>query len=129
MPPLKSLQGVPIYITGDGGPKVVAALQRRQGFPLRTEMLLATKAGAMAAKPVIAAAAPVLTGATKKSVKARQLRRAVGHIVQPTIWYRHFVIGGTKRGVKPNPWVARAVPAARVVAKAAFDRTLKAVVK
>ena len=69
-------------------------------------------AGAKALKPYVVREAPRgATGKLKRSVSARKAKRNLpAAIVSPrpsVAFYRHFVIGGTKRGVSPNPFVAR----------------------
>ena len=59
------------------------------------------------------AAAPKRTGKLAKSIKATRAKRQdkPGAIVGPRIWYRHFPIKGTKRGVPSNPFVTRTAEA------------------
>jgi hypothetical protein len=55
--------------------------------------------------------APKRTGKMARSVRATRLTRqdAPGAAVGPRIWYRHFPIRGTRRGVQPNDFVGRGV--------------------
>lgn len=115
-----------VTITVSGQDKVIADLSRRSGPQLAATLKKATRAAATAAKPFIAAAAPVATGATKRSVSVRGSRGVVGASVGPRIWRRHFEIVGTSRGIRPNPWVARGAAAGSTAARAAMQVVVKA---
>lgn len=114
-----------ITITVSGQDKVLADLSRRSGPQLNATLRKATRAAATAAKPFIAAAAPVRTGKTRQSVSVRASRGSVGASVGPRIWYRHFPIVGTSRGIRPNPWVARGAVAGGAAARAAMQAVVK----
>lgn len=101
-----------------GNDRVQAAVRRRSAPALTATAVKANEAAVQAIQPFIAAEAPYLTGATQRSVKI--LDHGMSARVGPTTWYKHFVIGGTKRGVKPNPWVGRGARKGRPAAKAAF---------
>lgn len=117
---------VQIIVTTSGGPKIEAAMSRRSGPRLYATTLKAAKAAGNVAKPIIQSQAPIgPTKATFRSVKVKNLRREVGVYVGPKVWYRHFVIGGTSRGIAPNPWVARGTALASRPAKAAFEAAMK----
>jgi len=117
-----------IKIAVKGLVKAQQRLDRRKDAELNRA---AGKATVIAARGLVApmrAQAPVRTGATRKSVKVTRARRGdkPGAIVGPRTWYRHFPIGGTKRGVTPNPWVARAAIANLANTKRAFFAALRA---
>jgi hypothetical protein len=118
---------VTIIVTGEE--KIIADLSRRSGPQLASTLRKATRAGATAAKPFIAAASPVRTGKTRKSVSVRGSKQGIGASVGPRIWYRHFQIVGTKRGIRPNPWVARGAAAGASAAKAVMETITKADVR
>lgn len=109
-----------------GTEKIQADLMRRSGPQLASTLRKATRAGATAARPFIAAMAPVRTGATRSSVNVRSLRSGIGASVGPRIWYRHFPIVGTNRGIRANPWVARGAAAADAAAKRVMETLVKA---
>lgn len=114
----------------------------------------ATTAGARALKPFVKAAAPVQTGRLRKSVSAHQARRQrPAAIVEPTAFYRHMVIGGTKdhgpkkasvmvfkgehgtvftrhvRGTKPRPFVDEGFAAGEAAMNAAIDKVIDEALK
>ncbi len=88
-------------------------LDRYHGPQLDRSLGRATLVAARTLVGPMRAAAPVRSGKLRKSVKATRASRGdkPGAIVGPRIWYRHFVIGGTKRGVKANPFVTRVADA------------------
>jgi hypothetical protein len=95
----------------EGLDKVRARLQRFERRALDQKLTQATRAGAVMLVPYIRDEAPVgRTGLLRRSVRAAATKREKpGAFVGPSkrAWYRHFVIGGTKRGVRGNPFVAR----------------------
>ena len=100
-----------ITVRAEGIPKAQARLGRISDPQLRRTLGRATVAGARVLVPVMRSQAPRRTGFTAKEVRVQRARRedAPGAIVGPSrkVWYRHFPIGGTRRGVKPKPWVIR----------------------
>ncbi len=88
-------------------------LDRYHGPQLDRALGKATLNAARSLVGPMRAAAPVRSGALRKSVKATRASKGdkPGAIVGPRIWYRHFVIGGTKRGVSANPFVTRVADA------------------
>ena len=114
-----------VTITATGQAPIQAALSRRSGIELNKTLRKATRVAATAAKPFIASQAPVLTGATKRSIKVKSTRD-IGASVGPRIWYRHFVIGGTSRGVERNPWVDRGAKLGTGAYRAAFNAVVGA---
>lgn len=114
-----------ITVTVSGQPAVLADISRRSGPQLAATLRKATRAGATASKPYLVAAAPVRTGATRRSITVRATRERIGASVGPRIWYRHFPIVGTSRGVKPNPWVERGGRAGSVAARLAMEAVTK----
>jgi hypothetical protein len=113
-----------------GDKPVLAKLMRRQAPAINVTMQKAIRASAAVTKPVIAAQAPKRTGLLRKSVSVRTNRQfafgeAAGVNVGPRIWRRHFVIGGTRRGIEPNPFVVRGARMAQPAARAAFQRVIQ----
>ena len=100
-----------------------AKLARRKAPRLTASSRRGLKAAGEALKPFIQSAAPERTGKTRSSVKV--IRGQTTYRVGPTIWYKHFVIGGTKRGIEANPWVSRGANAGRSAASLAFNATVK----
>lgn len=98
-----------ITVTTQGLDKLQLKLDRYHGPQLDKALGKATLAAGKTLVAPMKAAAPKRTGAMRKSIKATRAtkRDKPGAIVGPRIWYRHFVIGGTNRGVKANPFVAR----------------------
>ncbi len=88
-------------------------LDRYHGPQLDRALGRATLVAARTLVGPMRAAAPVRSGKLRQSVKATRATRGdkPGAIVGPRIWYRHFVIGGTKRGIKANPFVTRVADA------------------
>ena len=134
--------GTSIYIVTDGLSKVEAMIDSWAGVNLVKRLTKATKAYGLAIKPFIKAEAPVGTpsvtaqrlGATagelKRSVSVRKSKKyTAGSIVYAkpsrTMFYGHFVQGGTKRGIKPNPFVTRAGEAHAEVGMAAAHKALQ----
>jgi hypothetical protein len=76
------------------------------------------------------AEAPKRTGLLARSISARRGRRErPSAVVGPRggkrgAFYRHFVIGGSRTGMRPNPFVDRAVRAHLPDAIAAYKREL-----
>jgi hypothetical protein len=126
---------VAVFITSTGGTRVQASLSRRSGPELRRSLQKVIRLAASTAKPIVAAEAPVRAvggGATKRSVSVRGTRRAgevVGYSIGPRIWYRHFNIGGTDRGIEANPWVERGIEKADGVVKRVLEAGLRADVR
>jgi hypothetical protein len=117
---------VNIKVTVEGLLKAQQRLERRMGAQLNKALGKATiAAGRTLVKPM-RTAAPRRSGALAKSVKATRARREdkPGAIVGPRIWYRHFVVSGTRRGVKPNPFVTRSAHANLGTAKRKFYEVL-----
>lgn len=98
-----------ITVTTQGLDKLQLKLDRYHGPQLDRALGKATIAAARTLVGPMRAAAPVRTGALRKSIKATRATRRdkPGAIVGPRIWYRHFPILGTRRGVKPNPFPTR----------------------
>lgn len=109
-----------VIITGEE--KLIADLSKRSAPQSTWTLQRSVRKAATVLKPFIVSQAPVgpprtikgfqyMGGATKKSVSVRTMRKRPGEAaavsVGPRVWYRHFPIGGTSRGVEPNPWVAR----------------------
>jgi hypothetical protein len=124
---------VAVIIYSSGGERIQAQLSRRSGLQLNKDLRTVTQAAANVAKPIIAAGAPVRKvggGATKRSVSVRGVKprpgSATGVSVGPRIWYRHFVIGGTSRGIEANPWVQRGIDRAAPAVRATLNSGLKA---
>jgi hypothetical protein len=98
-----------ITVRTEGLDGLQVKLDRYQGVPLNRALAKASLAAARTLVGPMRAAAPNRTGAMRRSVKATRATRRdkPGAIVGPRIWYRHFVIGGTSRGVRANPFVTR----------------------
>jgi hypothetical protein len=98
-----------ITITITGLDQVQAKLDRHHGPQLDRALGKATIAAARTLVGPMRAAAPVRSGALRRSIKATRATRRdkPGAIVGPRVWYRHFPILGTNRGVKANPFVTR----------------------
>jgi hypothetical protein len=100
---------VAVIIYSSGGERIQAQLSRRSGLQLNKDLRTVTKAAANVAKPI----------------KPRP-GSATGVSVGPRIWYRHFVIGGTSRGIEANPWVQRGIDRAAPAVRATLNSGLKA---
>ena len=99
-----------LTVTVIGLDKAQIKLDRYHGPQLERALGKATITAARTLVGPMKAAAPRgRTGLLRKSIKATRAQRRdkPGAIVGPRMWYRHFVIGGTRRGVKPNPFVSR----------------------
>lgn len=117
-------RGVQVRVTVVGQQRAQAACRKRMGKPLWDSSRAGLEAAGRVMVPIVAAEAPVLTGATRDSVRLLESRSPGMIRGGPTTWYKHFVIKGTKRGVKANPWVARGARKARVAARTAFSSVL-----
>jgi HK97 gp10 family phage protein len=108
MPPITS-GSFTIIVTGEE--KVILDLGKRTAPRSTLTLNKAVRAAAAVMRPFIMANAPVATGATRRSVSVRTMRKRAGEAaavsVGPRTWYRHFPIGGTSRGITANPWVER----------------------
>jgi len=102
-----------ITVTTQGLDKLQLKLDRYHGPKLDRALGKATIGAARTLVGPMKAAAPSRSGALRKSIKATRATRGdkPGAVVGPRIWYRHFVIGGTRRGVRPNPFVSRTAQA------------------
>ncbi len=102
-----------ITVTVQGLDGLQLKLDRYHGPLLNRALGKATIAAARGLVKPMRDAAPKRTGKLAKSIKATRARRGdkPGAIVGPRIWYRHFPIKGTKRGVRANPFVTRAAGA------------------
>lgn len=109
---------ISVYTTGY--PEIMRELSNRMAPRLTVAAKISDNTAAKAASPIIAAGAPVATGATQRSMRVR------GGWVGPTTRWRIYPIHGTSRGVKPNPWVERGARRARPVVRTVQHRTLKA---
>lgn len=118
-----------ITITVTGEEAIQRQFNRRQGLALLKTLQKATRAAATAVKPAIVAEAPVRTGNLRRSIRVAATRRdRPGAYVGPSskrAFYRHFVIRGTVRGVRANPFVSRGASHAEGAAKVAFDLVVK----
>ena len=112
-----------LVVTVFGIPQAQASLAKRRAPALNFTLAKSLRAAGNAVKPYIQAAAPVRTGATRASVSVRGSKNIT---VGPRIWYRHFPIVGTSRGVEKNPWVARGVRAGAGTARRVRDSVIKA---
>ncbi len=116
-----------LTVTITGLDKAQIKLDRYHGPQLDRALGKATFAAARILVGPMKAAAPLgRTGALRKSVKATRAQRRdkPGAIVGPRMWYRHFVIGGTRRGVKPNPFVSRTADANSAATTRTFETVL-----
>lgn len=102
-----------IIITTQGLDKLQLKLDRYHGPQLDKALAKASIVAARTLVKPMRAASPVRSGKLRKSIKATRAtkRDKPGAIVGPRIWYRHFPIGGTSRGVKANPFVSRTADA------------------
>ncbi len=102
-----------ITIRTEGLNELQLKLDRYHGPKLDRALGKATITAARTLVGPMKAAAPVRSGVLRRSIKATRASRRdkPGAIVGPRIWYRHFVIGGTRRGVRPNPFVSRTAEA------------------
>lgn len=92
----------------EGLDRSLAALDRQSGTALRRRVVLGMRAGGSLLVQPIREQAPRRTGYLSRSVSVRSGRD--GSVsVGPRAWYRHFVIRGTRRGVRANPFVDRGV--------------------
>lgn len=99
---------VGISVRVEGLPRVLASLDYREGRQLLARTKLGLRSGGSVLVAPMRREAPVRTGVLRRSVSVRTARD--GSVsVGPRAWYRHFVIRGTSRGVRPNPFVDRAV--------------------
>lgn len=88
--------------------QALAALDRQSGRSLERRVVLGMRTGAQMLVAPIRAQAPKRTGYLARSVKVRT-GRGGSVSVGPRAWYRHFIIRGTKRGIRANPFVDRGV--------------------
>jgi hypothetical protein len=112
-----------IRITVLGRDRVQRAIDKRKAPALTFAAQKALHLGGAAAVPCIRAEAPRFTGATAESVAMEQTGTRVA--IGPHTDYAHFPIRGTRRGVEPNPWVARGARAARPAARTAFTMSVR----
>jgi len=115
-----------LTVTVTGLDKAQIKLDRYHGPQLDRALGKATITAARTLVGPMKAAAPVRSGALRKSIKATRAQRRdkPGAIVGPRMWYRHFVIGGTRRGVKPNPFVSRTAAANSGTTTRTFETVL-----
>ncbi len=92
--------------------KVARRLDKWQGAPLAVRTQKAEQAGMkLFVSPLKARAAKHnLTGATQRGYGVRKLRKKNSaelgaYKASSTTWYKHFAIVGTKRGIRPDPYV------------------------
>jgi hypothetical protein len=109
-----------------GIPEVKAALGKLGGPGMNRTLQKASSAGAKVLKPYVKAEAPVRTGRLRKGVSARVAKRdrpaaIVGH---RKVFYWPMVVGGTKRGQRANPFVARGYDKGQTAALAAIDKVI-----
>jgi hypothetical protein len=122
---------VTITMTGEG--PIQAKLGRRMDPELRRTLGRATKASANALKPFIKAEAPI--GPTRRlvgSIRTAATRQKPGAYVGPSpkkAPHRHFVVRGTSRGQRANPFVARGASRGSTASRAAFEAAVKAEVR
>lgn len=121
----KYAQAAEIEFVWDGLGRFQATLAKWEGANLEKRLQAATKAYGQVVAAYAKDDAPVGTpsgtairlgakpGDLKRAVGVRKAKKyRVGSIVNAkhsrSMFYAHFVIGGTKRGVKPNPFITRA---------------------
>ena len=90
--------------------RVVRRLDKMQGAPLHKAIQKAVTAGAALLVTPIRGAAPVKTGALRRKVGARTVKKKQGEVAAAyagtRIYYGQWVQDGTSRGVDGNPFVA-----------------------
>jgi hypothetical protein len=96
-----------------GTERVNAMLDKAQGRELAARAKRGVKAGAQALvipiRREMVNQGIVNTGKMMRSVSSRMLRGGIQADVGPRVWYRHFPIRGTRRGISPHPVVDVAV--------------------
>ena len=117
-----------LTVTVTGLDKAQIKLDRYHGPQLDRALGKATITTARTLVGPMKAAAPVRSGALRKSVKATRAQRRdkPGAIVGPRVWYRHFSIVGTYGGsrVTSNPWVSRTAAANSAATTRTFETVL-----
>ncbi|MCA1570402.1 MAG: HK97 gp10 family phage protein [Chloroflexi bacterium] len=96
-----------VTVTVEGMAKARARLDKLQDRQLMTAVRRGFSLGGTRLARGIRAEAPKRTGHLARSVRSRGKRGEWR--IGPTAWYRHFVIRGTRRGVRPNAFVDRGV--------------------
>lgn len=99
---------VGISVRIEGLDRALGALDRWGAIELRRRSRQGIRAGAGILRTPMKREAPKRTGALARSVTVVANRDGSAS-VGPRIRYRHFVIRGTRRGVRPNPFVDRTV--------------------
>ena len=115
-----------ITVRTEGLDKLQLKLDRYHGPQLDKALQKASLTAARSLVTPMRAASPARTGAMRKSIKARRSPRQhrPGAVVGPTVWYRHFPIVGTSRGVRANPFVTRTAAAMSGMTNRTFRDTL-----
>lgn len=112
-----------ITITVLGEEAVQRAIDKRSAPRLTASSQKGLHLAGAAAKPFIAAAAPVASGATRDSVRQSE---SFGRVtIGPHTPWAGYVIRGTNRGVEPNPWVSRGARTARPASAIAFRQSVR----
>lgn len=118
-------QAAEIQFVWDGLGRFQATLAKWEGANLEKRLQAATKAYGQTIVPFARDLAPVGTpsgtaqrlgavaGDLRRSIGVRKAKKyTVGSIVNPrhsrSMFYAHFVMGGTKRGIKPNEFIVTA---------------------